>query len=267
VTSTAENGISTSDPFFSPPSYNNREPGTVLGPAGLDRRNIFSFGGSVDVKYGLKVGLITHLESAVPTNLTVDTQGGAPGEIFRSDFDGDGQTGDLVPGTEPGAYMRQVKPGSLNHLIAKYNSTYAGTLTPAGQTLVASGLFNAQEMVLGNGIAPTLAPAPTHPFANSMLRTLDANVSYPIRLNRFRDGLSIEPGVAMYNVANFANYGGPTGAIQTAADLAASGTGGQGSVNGVSGYQTRNQDRVSRKTGTFDQGAPRSTEFQLKLNF
>jgi hypothetical protein len=268
VTTTGVNGTgSTSDSFFSPPSYNNRLPGTVLGYGNLDRRNIFSAGGSATIKYGIRVGLITHIESAPPTNLTLDTTGGTPGEIFRTDVDGDGQTGDLVPGTEPGAYMRGIKPGSLVKLINNYNATQAGTLTPAGQTLVASGLFTQAQLVAAGGVKPSLALPPTAPFANDMLRTLDANVAYPIRLTRFREGLSIEPSVAMYNVANFANYGGPTGVLLTPLDLNNSGDLGTGYVNGAGGFAAENPTRVTRKTGSFDQGAPRATEFQLKVNF
>ena len=263
VATTAENGISTSDSFFAPPSYNNRQPGTVAGYAGLDRTHIFSIGASGTVKYGLKIGIISHIESAVPSNLRLDKQGSDPGEIFRTDVDGDGQVGDLVPGTNPGAYMRKVKPGNLNKFINNYNATQAGTFTPAGQMLIASGLFTPAQLATAGGVMPTLANAPPNPFSNSMLKTLDANFSYPIRLARFRNGLSLEPGVAIYNIANFANFAGVTTTLATPADA----PGGTGDPNGPSGYDTRNEERVSRKTGTFDQGAPRATEFQLKLNF
>ena len=260
-TSTAENGISTSDPFFSPPSYDNRDPGGVLGYAGLDRRNIFSIGFSGTLKYGLKVGLIAHVDSAVPTNLRVDTQGGAPGEIFRSDLDGDGQTGDLLPGTKPGAYGRQVKPRDLANVISYYNATVAGNPTPAGQQLLDSNIFTSAELSALGGVAPTLATPPANAFANTMLKTLDMNFSYPIRLDRYRKGLSLEPGVALYNLPNFANYGGPSTTVATAADVT------DGDPNGQNNFGVQNELRVSRKTGTFDQGAPRGTEFQLKLNF
>ena len=159
--------------------------------------------------------------------------------------------------------MRKVKPGNLNKFINNYNATQAGTFTPAGQMLIASGLFTPAQLATAGGVMPTLANAPPNPFSNSMLKTLDANFSYPIRLARFRNGLSLEPGVAIYNIANFANFAGVTTTLATPADA----PGGTGDPNGPSGYDTRNEERVSRKTGTFDQGAPRATEFQLKLNF
>ena len=256
---------STSDQFFTPPSYNNRNITQYMGYGNLDRTNILSFGGAVTVKYGPQIGIIAHFESAPPTNLTLDTQGAQPGEIFRSDVDGDGQTGDLVPGTNPGAYMRKVKPGSLNSFINGYNASHAGTLTPAGQALVAAGLFSQTQLVAAGAVEPTLAQAPTNPFANSLLRTFDANFSYPLRLKWLPESMSLEPAVSIYNVFNFANYGGPVGVIQTQPDLA------EGNVNGpissTGGSNVYNTERVSRKTGSFDQGAPRSTEFQLKFNF
>jgi hypothetical protein len=255
---------STSDQFFSPPSYNNRSIAGTLGYGDLDRTHIFSMGGALTAKYGPVIGMVAHFESAVPLNLTLDQQGGSSGEIFRSDVDGDGQTGDLIPGTAPGSYMRKVHPGGLNSLIANYNNTHAGTLTPAGQALVSAGLFTAAQLVAAGAVEPTLAPAVGKPFANTMLRTLDLNFAYPIRNHRLPEGMSLEPSVAIYNAFNFANYGGPSGTVLTAADLANAGT---GPVNGPSGFAVSNTERVSRKTGTFDQGAPRATEFQLKLNF
>ena len=256
---------STSDQFFSPPSYNNRNISGIIGYGDLDRTHIFSMGGSITVKYGPRIGLIGHFESAPPLNLNVDTQGGSAGEIFRSDLDGDGQTGDLLPGTRPGDFMRHVKPGNLNTFITNYNNAHAGQLTPAGQDVAASGVLTTQQLIAAGGVSPLLATDATRPFANTMLRTFDTNFSYPIRWKRLPEHMSLEPSVAIYNVFNFANYGGPTGTVLTAGDLAASGN--TGPVNGDGSINASNTVRVSRRTGTFDQGAPRATEFQLKANF
>ena len=40
-----------------------------------------------------------------------------------------------------------------------------------------------------------------------------------------------------------------------------------GYYNGPNDQATYNQARTVRNSGTFDQGGPRTTEFQLKLNF
>jgi hypothetical protein len=252
-----------SDPFFSSPSYNNRDMNGDIGPGGLDRTNIFSLGGAITVKYGPQIGIIGHFESAVPTNLTLDDQGGAPGEIFHSDVNGDGQVGDLVPDTAPGAYMRNYGPNNVNNLISHYNGSYADKLTPAGQTVVDAGLFTPAQMTGLGAITPALATAPSHAYPNSPLRTLDANVAYPIHAKWVPERMSIVPSVSMYNVLNMGNFAGPSGVLLTPADAA----GASGNVNTDYDYAVKNGYRVSRKTGSFDQGAPRATEFQLKFDF
>ena len=88
------------------------------------------------------------------------------------------------------------------------------------------------------------------------------NASYPIRLTKFREGLSIVPGVAMYNVFNMSNFGAYNGVLLNTADA-----GQVGYINGPNTQTVLNSNRVNRNSGTFDQGGPRSTEFQLKLNF
>ncbi|MGH9588221.1 MAG: TonB-dependent receptor, partial [Acidobacteriaceae bacterium] len=137
----------------------------------------------------------------------------------------------------------------------------AGKLTPAGQVLVSNGLFTSAQMAALNAVTPTFAPAPAHAYPNSPLRTLDADVTYPFHPRWFPERMSIEPTVTMYNVLNMGNFGGPTGTILTAADQS------EGYVNGDYNFGVKNGERTSRKTGTFDQGAPRATEFSLKFNF
>jgi hypothetical protein len=262
VATAGNNGLFTgSDPFFTSPSYNNRNMNADIGPGGLDRTHILSFGGAFTITHGPQVGLIGHFESAEPTNLAMDDQGANPGEIFRSDVNGDGQTGDLMPGTRPGAYMRDYGPNNVNNLISSYNANDAGKLTPAGQVLVNQGLFTSSQMAALHAVTPTFAPAPAHAYPNSPLRTLDADVTYPIHPRWFPERMNLEPTVTMYNVLNMGNFLGPTGTILTAADQS------EGYVNGSYDWTVKNGERTSRKTGTFDQGAPRATEFSLKFNF
>ena len=63
------------------------------------------------------------------------------------------------------------------------------------------------------------------------------------------ESISLEPGIAFYNVGNFSNFGNQTTTLYN--------TNSAGAVNNAAGGGT----------GTFDQGAPRSAEFQLKVNF
>ncbi len=264
-------GTNTQDQFFAGASawdYDN--PSVYLGRSTLDHTNEVSFGGSLGIKYGLKLGLVGHFYSAPPTSLTLDsTQFSGQGEIFRTDVTGDGTFGDLLPGTLPGSYEHSVKGNGLNTLIQNYNATKAGQPTPAGQALINAGLFSQSQLQFIGAVQQPIALAPTTPLSNAAFRTFDANVSYPITLARFHQGLSIEPGVAFYNLLNMSNFNTPSGVLLNTTDAGgAVNTSVPGYLNGPNSQEVLNsQFRVERGSGTFDQGAPRTTEFQLKVNF
>jgi hypothetical protein len=130
------------DQFFaSAVPFNNDDPNRYIGRSPLDQTNQLSFGGSLVVKYGLNVSAIGHFFSAPARSLTLDALSGTTAQIFQTDVDGDGTTGDLVPGTIPGSYEHQIKGANLNTLINNYNATSAGQPTPAGNALIAAGLF------------------------------------------------------------------------------------------------------------------------------
>jgi Carboxypeptidase regulatory-like domain len=260
-------GTNAADQFFNSLPYDFDNPNEYMGRSNLDHTNELSFGGSAALKYGLRTAIIAHFNSAQATSLTLDNSSGASGEIFRSDVTGDGTTGDIVPGTLPGYYMHQVKGASLNKLINNYNTTRAGQATPAGQALITAGLFTQSQLYALNGVQQQIATAPSTPLNNAALRALDMNFSYPITLGRFREGLSLEPGIALYNVFNMSNFGSLGGQLANVAD--AGGTVGSVNnfLNGPNNMAVENGLRVQRGSGTYDLGAPRSTEFQLKLNF
>ncbi|HVT95972.1 MAG TPA: hypothetical protein VHE33_00595, partial [Acidobacteriaceae bacterium] len=70
------------------------------------------------------------------------------------------------------------------------------------------------------------------------------------------------------NVLNFGNFGGPDGVVLTPDDNGA----GLTNVNspygtGAAAFDIKNTERTPRRTGTFGQGSPRATEFQLTFNF
>jgi hypothetical protein len=264
-------GGGTQDQFFAgtgPWDYDN--PSAYLGRSELDHTNEVTFGGNIAVKYGLKLGVVGHFFSAPPASLTLDngTYAGL-GEIFRTDVTGDGTTGDLLPSTTPGAYEHSIKGASLNQVINNFNATQAGQPTPAGTALLNAGLFSLGELQSLQAVKPLLATAPTHPISNAALRVLDFNATYPISLKRLREGLSVEPGVAFYNVFNMSNFASPSGVLLTQADAGgAVNTSQPGYLAGPNNPDVLNsQFRVERASGTFDQGAPRSMEFSLKVNF
>ncbi len=262
-------GGGSSDQFFLSTAYDNRQPSSYMGYGSLDRTHIFSFGGSATVKYGPRIGFIGHFNSAPPTTLTLDTtgnDGSGTGEIFQTDLTGDGTTGDFLPGTQQGAYSRSIKPGTLNKAITNYNATSAGQLTPAGKTLVSSGLFTAAQLSAIGAVTPTLGAAPSYAFPNPTFRQVDITVSYPVGhalIHFLPESVSLEPAIAFYNAFNFANYSafsGPTGQLLIDSS-------GAGSVSSPYSASIRNNARTVRGIGTFSDGAARQTEFQLKMNF
>ncbi|HEY5329864.1 MAG TPA: carboxypeptidase-like regulatory domain-containing protein [Acidobacteriaceae bacterium] len=257
-------GAGSSDQFFLPGAYDNNRPSTYMGYGSLDRTNIFSFGGSATLKYGPRIGFIGHFNSAPPTTLTLDTSGnGGAGQIFQTDLTGDGTTGDFLPGTQQGAYMRSIKPDTLNKTISNYNATSAGQLTPAGKTLLSSGLFTQAQLTALGAVTPTLGSAPAYAYPNSAFRQVDITASFPLGhslVHFLPESFSLEPAIAFYNAFNNANYGGTGGSVLIDSTQT-------GSVNSPYDSTVRYNSRVTRGIGTFSQGAPRSTEFQLKLNF
>lgn len=262
-TTTSKGG---SNAFFTNSAWNQDAPSQYMGPSDLDQRHQISFGGSATLKYGPVIGLIGHFRSAPAGNLTLDNTVG--GDIFQTDVDGDGQAGDLAPGTNPGAFMRNVGPGGLKQFIANYNSTQAGHITPAGQALVNAGLATTSQLAALNAVQqPIYSPAGAV-FANSWFRSIDASFGYPIRIRKISEAFSLTPSVAMYNVANFSNWGGTTGTLLNVANAGAAGADSATYVNGENPYlKTKDQFRTQRGAGTYDQGGLRSTEFQLKLTF
>jgi len=248
-------------------AWNNDHVNRYFGRNGQDHTNALSLAGSATFKYGLTVGLIGHYFSAPPSNLTLADVTGSS-QIYKTDVDGDGTTGDLIPGTKPGAYGHEIKGSGLAKLIDNYNSTQAGTLTPAGEALVSAGLFTSGELVSLGAVKQPLASAPTNPIKNSDLRTLDVSFSYSIPyLKRIREGLSLTPSVTFYNIANLRNFGSYSTLADTTVDSStlAAGT----YLNGPNTQDVQNRTRILRGSGngTFDQGGSRTTEFNLKLNF
>ena len=267
---TANGGTSPTDQFFAGAApFDNDDPNRYIGRSPLDHTNELSFGGSFAIKYGLNVAMIGHFFSAPAASLTLDATSGETAQIFQTDVDGDGTSGDLVPGTIPGSYEHQIKGANLNTLINNYNASSAGQPTPAGNALIAAGLFTPQQLSALGGVQQPIASAPTNPLNNAALRTFDLNANYPIRFNRWHEGLSLVPGIAVYNIFNMSNFGSIPGIVGNATGilLNQADAGQQGYYNGPNDQDTLNQARTVRNSGTFDQGGPRTTEFSLRLNF
>ena len=248
------------DQDFIVPALDNANVNRYFGPSTLDRRHQISFGGYVDVRGGFQVGLMSHFYSPLSTTLTVPNTGLGAGEIFRTDFTGSGVTQDPIPGTHVGNFDRGINASNINEVISKFNSTYVGQPTPAGNLLIANNLMTAADLAglggVGNGGIPLpLAPADQVNYA--WLKAFDTTVAWS---HTFFEKVTIKPSVGFYNLFNFANFDLPTSMMSGLL------SGSTGSINGTN-YAGHLVNRVGTGTGVYALGAPRQTEFSLKIIF
>ncbi len=235
-----------------------------IGPNGLDRRHQFSFGGTFDLPFYLRVSLISHFYSPLPDTLLIPSSGN-PGDIFISDVTGDGtgagsaslSTGDILPGTNIGSFGRDVSAGGLNNVIASYNQNFAGTPTPAGQALLTGGVFTSSQLVVLGGVQQPITSAKPGQVGLGWLKAFDLKVAWPYKV---RESFTIEPSVSVFNLFNFANFDNPSNLLSGVLD------GSVGSVNGTTASQ-RITDRTGLGSGVFALGSPRVLEVGLRLTF
>jgi len=256
-------GTADNDQDFVLAAADNDKPGRYFGPALLDRTHQISFGGYVDAPAGFRFGFVSHFNSPLSTSI-VATASGASGDIFRSDFTGDGTVGDPIPGTRLGQFDRGVNASQLGALIDNYNTNVAGTLTPAGKMLVTSSLITQDQLVaLGAVAQPYGAPAPGN-VNFPWLKATDLKLTWR---HTFAERYTIEPSVGFYNVFNFSNFNLPPTTMSGLLDD-------PGSINTNSklfdpsaGGVPNDAFRVGNGTGVYSLGAGRQIEWGLRLTF
>jgi hypothetical protein len=244
----------------------NNQPARFIGPNGLDRTHQLSFGGYMDLPANLRVSVISHFYSPLASSVTVPVTGAAGG-IFQSDITGDGTgdgsfaanggLGDLLPGTNTGAFGRNFGVSGLNKLITNYNSSMAGQATPAGAQLISNGLFTLAQLNALGGVMQPIQTAPAGAIGQSWLRAFDFGLSWGYKL---KERVEFRPGVTFFNVFNFANFDGPAAPFSNVLDAS------PGSPNGTTRPQPANL-RLGLGSGVFAVGSPRVIEFQMKLTF
>lgn len=228
------------------------------GPTSLDRTHQLAFGGVFDLPAAFRLAYSTSIGTAYPATLRPPTTGD-PGEIYRTDFTGDGTTADILPGTNVGAFGRSVRAAGLNNVITNFNNNVVGTLTPAGQALVDAGLFSKDQMI-ALGATPTALPlAPANQVNNDSSLNSAVRMSWILRPHKIwksmGESLVIEPGISIYNVFNFANYGRLGGTLD----------GSPLSVNGTTAANRTN--KIYLGSGIFAYGAPRTFEWGIRFTF
>jgi hypothetical protein len=256
--------------------FNNTQ--RYMGPNGLDRKNQISFGGTADLPLHFRVGMIGHFYSPLPVTLTLSPTG-SPGGIFVTDVTGDGTgdgsfgsnggLGDVLPGTNIGSFGHGINQNNINKAINNYNHADASQPTPAGQVLINSGLFgvNAQQSLSNlqslDGVQQSITPAPFDQPGMGWLRSFDISLNW---MYKFKERVTVEPGVSFFNVMNFANFDGPANPLSGVL------SGACGTLNGTAagicptpGQQASN--RLGLGSGVFALGSPRVIEFSLKFSF
>lgn len=246
-----------SDQDFVLSAADNNNPGRYYGPALLDRTHQISFGGYADIPGGFRLGLISHFYSPLSSAI-VSPNFGDVGEIFRTDFTGDGTTGDPLPGTHLGQFDRGTNAGSLNPVISKYNTSQANQPTPAGNVLIQNGLMTADQLLALGGVSPTIDPAPAGQVNFTWLRAMDLKLAWR---HTFHDRVTIEPSVGFYNLPNFSNFNLPPNTMNGILFGA-----GNGSINGTT-KPDNESFRVGNGTGVYGLGAQRQIEFGLRIVF
>jgi len=256
--------IAANDQDFVNNALDYANPSKYFGPGSLDRRHQLSFGGVVAVPGNFRLGFVGHFYSALPATL-YSVESGSQGEIFRTDFNGSGALdptpgNDPLPGTTIGAFGRSVQGVSgLVNLLNNYNSTVANQPTPAGQLLVQNGLFTLAQLQTSGfgGVAPSIALPPAGQVPVYGLQAFDFKFSW---VHKFKERVTVEPGVSLYNAFNFANFDLPQTMISGILN------GQPGSLNGTT-YTNQTAQRVGVGTGVFSLGAPRVIEWGLKVTF
>ncbi len=244
-----------------------------LGPNGLDRTHQISFGGTMDLPFHFRFGMIGHFYSGLPLTVTLPPTG-LPGGIFVTDVTGDGTGdgsfasngafGDVLPGTNIGSYGHTVKTGNINNYITTYDTKSAGQPTPAGQTLIGSGLITQAQLTALGGVQPVVYPTSYFPAPMGWLRTADLNLSWVFK---YREYFTIEPAVSVFNVANIVNFDGPSNPLSGVLQPLIPGIAQPaGYVNTTSNSQPAS-NRIGLGSGAFALGAPRQIEFSMRVTF
>jgi len=240
------------------------------GASGMDRRHQFTFTPTADLPHGLQLTMIAHVASPLPLSAYLPQQdgGGVAGEIFRSDVTGDGTVGDLLPATFVGS-TGKYSASNLTKAIAFYNSNYAGKLTPAGNDLLTSGLFSGQQLLALGAYSPLIQSLPGNAAQAIWLKTMDLRLNRPFQVG---ERVKLEPSVSVFNVFNWANFGGAgnqlSGVLNGApgSSLNNSSSGG-GYCGSSTTFCTSRLDRVLAGSGTYANGAPRQMEFGVRITF
>ncbi len=250
------------------------------GGSGFGRTNVFTFTKTAHLSYGLRLTTIETIGSPLPLTAYLPQQdgGGVAGEIFRTDVMGDGTVGDLLTGTFLGS-TGKYSTSKITKAIAYYNTNLAGKLTPAGSVLVGSGLFRPDQLQTLGAVTPLICSnirqpgqdcqgLPGHYAQATWLKTTDWRLSRPFQVG---ERVMLEPNIAIFNLFNWANFGGPgnqlSGVLNGAPGSSLNNSSSAGYCGSSTSFCTSRLDRVLPGSGTYSNAAPRQLEFGVRITF
>jgi hypothetical protein len=238
------------DQDFLSASINNDIPTQYYGPAGEDHLHQLGVSLITELPFHFQFSMTNYFRSDGPSNVVLPANG-TNSDIFTSDLNGDGTVGDPLPGTTRGSFDRSFGVAGLNKLITNFNNNYAGTLTPAGQALVDSGLFTADQLKALGAVTESLSLVPANEKNNPLFYTTDIRLVWNLKI---KERLTIQPAVDCFNIFNKTNIQGP---------LDGTLSGGPGTISGTTAYFTR----VGAGSGSFSSGTPRAFQFGIRVSF
>jgi hypothetical protein len=251
------------DQGFGQAALNNDCTTCLFGPVGVDRTHQLTVTTIARLPWGLHWNTITRVATAIPVTLRLNPEGDLAGEIFFTDINGDGRGSDVLPGTNFGSFGRKIKGAkALNAVIAGFNQTVAGALTPASQALIRAGLFTQAQLRALGATVPEILPAPSDQVEIDSFLTSDFRISRSLRVG---EHAAIEPSIDLFNVFNFANYDPPGGVLSVQGPLSGVLSGNAGTVNGTP--QGARTNKFGLTGGSFSPGIPRSFQFGLRVTF
>ena len=249
-----------SDQDFVIGTMDNNNPCAYMGNSLLDRTGQLSFGFVADLPGNFQVSVISHFDSPLAATLVSSNGGTSAGQIFNTDFTGDGTVDDPLPGTKLGQFGRGTPASYINNVIGSYDATYANNPTPAGSMLTGSGLFTSAQLQQLGAVAGSVPLAPSNQVGLGWLRAFDFKFSWIGRKSIGDHIFELQPSVGFFNLFNFSNFDLPPNTLNGVVD------GTPGSINGTSPAD-RIANRVGIGTGVYGLGSPRAIEFGLQISF
>jgi hypothetical protein len=156
--------------------FNNDDPLANQGPLTTDSRHILAVSGLAQLPLHFHLGYFATYVSKPPFSAVL---GGI-------DMNGDGTTGDLLPGTTVNQFNRGLGKRDLQRLVDAFNQTYAGKLDARGTLL------------------PLITLPSDYEFGDPLL-TQDLRLSKDLKV---RDGLRMTLIGEVFNVFNISNLSG-----------------------------------------------------------